>query len=149
MTKDGTKQSMTGYSSTVLIWSVAKTNVILVFSIVLVLMPTFYISCCTFHLRLSGKPLITTWRIEKHRKVTCQTWVSTGMAWCWSREKRAMQAATFGPTPGRVQSASITASSSKPRREASHSAPPPGFACRALTAPTMYFALLACYVNLT
>lgn len=72
---------------------------------------------------------------------TCQTWVSTGIALCWSREKRATQAATFGPTPGNVQRAWITSESSTSRREASQCAPPPGFACNAFTAPTMYFAL--------
>jgi hypothetical protein len=55
-----------------------------------------------------------------------------------------MQAATFGPTPGRVQSASITSESSL-RSEASHFSPPPGLACSSLAVPTMYFALLVCH----
>lgn len=64
------------------------------------------------------------------------------MAWCWSREKRATQAATFGPTPGKVERAPITSSRSESRRDRSHSAPPPGFAFSAFTVPIMYLALL-------
>ena len=56
-----------------------------------------------------------------------------------------MQAATFGPTPGRVQRASITSESSFLRSEASHFSPPLGLACNSLAVPTMYFALLVCH----
>ena len=56
-----------------------------------------------------------------------------------------MHAATFGPTPGRVQRASITSGSSFSRNEASHFSPPPGLAYSSLAVPTMYFALLICH----
>lgn len=75
--------------------------------------------------------------------------MSTGIAWFWSRENRAMQAATFGPTPGRVQRASITSESSFSRSEASHFWPPLGLACNSLAVPTMYFALLVCHKKTT
>lgn len=52
-----------------------------------------------------------------------------------------MQATTLGPTSGNVESVDTTSRSSILRREQSHSSPPPGFDCNALTVPIIYLAL--------
>jgi len=77
--------------------------------------------------------------IKKDR--TCQTCVSTGIAWCWSREKSAIQAATLGPIPGSEHSAATASSSGCCLNEYSQCSPPSAFCCSNSTAPTMYLAL--------
>jgi hypothetical protein len=58
--------------------------------------------------------------------LTCHTCVSTGMQWCWSSEKSAMQRATFGPIPGSEISSATASSRETVRRFSSHWWPPSG-----------------------
>jgi hypothetical protein len=74
-------------------------------------------------------------------KWTCHTWVSTGIAWCWSKENNAIHAATLGPMPGNVHNARTASSSDCFRNDNNHCSPPSTFCLSISVVPTIYFAL--------